>query len=111
MRNVFKDLPQDQDREVFTEMLRTDQLRVERIVSSGQSSPEQGWYDQAENEWVLVLSGSATLEIDKKGAVHMTAGDYLHIPAHHKHRVTHTSTDEVTIWLAIFYRGEPARHV
>ncbi len=28
-------------------------LRVERIVSIAQSSPEGFWYDQPEDEWVL----------------------------------------------------------
>ena len=33
--------------------------KIERIVSRGHASPEDFWYDQEENEWVMVVKGTA----------------------------------------------------
>jgi cupin 2 domain-containing protein len=55
MENIFSSLPVDLEHEVFEELVRTGNVRIERIVSRGHVSPGQGWYDQDENEWVLVL--------------------------------------------------------
>ena len=38
-------------------------VRLERIVSSGQASPEGFWYDQLETEWVTVLAGQARIRV------------------------------------------------
>lgn len=79
--------------------------RIERIVSTGQSSAPDFWYDQEEDEFVLVLKGSAVLEFDDEEmaeSVTLTAGDSLTIAAHQRHRVKSTSTDEPTVWLCVF---------
>jgi cupin 2 domain-containing protein len=77
---------------------------VERIVSQGHCSPEGFWYDQDENEWVIVLSGIAAIEFEGVAEIiQLLPGSYLNIPAHKKHRVTQTSSDEKTVWLAIYY--------
>ena len=39
-------------------------LRIERIVSTGQTTPEGQWYDQDTDEWVLVVAGAARLRIE-----------------------------------------------
>jgi hypothetical protein len=39
-------------------------MKIERIISQGQASPPGFWYDQAWNEWVIVLKGSATLQFE-----------------------------------------------
>lgn len=57
MANLFADIPAELAREVFEEIIATDTIRIERIVSHGHSSPASGWYDQQEHEWVLVLAG------------------------------------------------------
>lgn len=49
MNNLFTNLPNDLSNEVFTDLVTSHSVRIERIVSSGQSSPESGWYDQDEN--------------------------------------------------------------
>lgn len=61
MKNIFSDLPSELKNEQFTELLRTKNIRIERIVSKGHTSPTTGWYDQEENEWVLVLQGAGTI--------------------------------------------------
>lgn len=101
--SLFQGLPDASAEEVIETLMQNEHVRIERIVSCGQCSAEGDWYDQAENEWVLVLQGQARLEM-ADGEVHaLGAGDYLQIPAHQKHRVAWTDEEQVTIWLAIFY--------
>lgn len=103
MNNVFAEIPTTVSSEVFDDLLSTKNLRIERILSHGQSSPELGWYDQDENEWVVVLSGFGVIEFEDGREVRLNKGDYLNIKAHEKHKVKATSLKEVTVWLAIFY--------
>lgn len=103
MTNIFNDIPAEFANEIFEDILITDKLRIERIVSKGQTSSENGWYDQSENEWLVILSGYGVIEYINGVKVTLKQGDYLNIKAHEKHRVIETSSDEVTVWLAIFY--------
>lgn len=103
MNNLFTNLPNDLSNEVFTDLVTSHSVRIERIVSSGQSSPESGWYDQDENEWVLVLEGFGTIAFEDGSEKTLCKGDYLTIPAHQKHKVSRTDPDNLTIWLAVFY--------
>ncbi|WP_107852889.1 cupin domain-containing protein [Oceanimonas marisflavi] len=103
MANLFHSLPTDLTEERFDQLLNTPGVRIERIVSRGHTSPAEGWYDQAEDEWVLVLTGSGTLEFEDGRRQTLVPGDHLYIPAHQKHRVCHTAADEATIWLAVFF--------
>ena len=80
-------------------------LRIERIVSSGQVSPD--WYDQDQDEWVLLLEGGAHLLIEGEGELVLGPGDHLLIGAHVRHRVTWTDPERPTIWLAIHFEGPP----
>jgi len=91
------------DAEVFEDIVRSDHVRIERILSKGQASPASGWYDQDENEWVMVLQGRGILAFDDGSEVELHAGDYINIPAHKKHRVAWTDPDRATIWLVVFY--------
>lgn len=102
--NLFSELPETLGEEVFTDLLQHKNLRIERILSQGQSSPDTGWYDQAENEWVLVLQGAGTLEFESGRKVTLKPGDHLNIPAHCRHRVVWTDSDQITVWLAVFYQ-------
>lgn len=102
--NIFAALPEDLSREVFEDLCRSRSVRIERIVSKGHTSPETGWYDQEENEWVMVLKGRATLEFEDGTVCSLAAGDYVNIPAHAKHKVAWTEPDEETVWLAVFYQ-------
>jgi len=103
--NLFHDLPTSLPDELVEILLQTDHVRIERIVSTGQSSPENFWYDQDEGEWVILLRGEATLEFyDGIGMRRMRVGDFVFIPAHQKHRVTATSAKKPTVWLAVFVK-------
>ncbi|MEI8071355.1 MAG: cupin domain-containing protein [Planctomycetota bacterium] len=90
--------------ELFATLLEDSDVRIERIVSHGHSSPPGFWYDQDQAEWVLVLRGAARLEFDDR-VLDMRPGDFVNIPAHQKHRVAWTTPDEPTIWLAVHYGG------
>ena len=107
--NIFdtSTLPQPLNDEHFQDLLKTDTVRIERIVSEGQSSPPDFWYDQEESEWVTVLQGHAVVSMqndDGKTVSHtLNKGDSLLLPSHQKHRVDSTSADPITIWLAVFF--------
>jgi cupin 2 domain-containing protein len=101
--NIFEQIPKDLKEEVFQTILSSDKLSIERIISYGQSSPLSGWYEQEKNEWVMLLQGEALISFESKEDVKLIAGDYLHIPALLKHRVTWTQPNVVSIWLAIHY--------
>jgi cupin 2 domain-containing protein len=100
--NLFANLPKDLPEEFFETILESQNLRIERIVSLGQSSPEGFWYDQNENEWVILLKGAARLTVGDK-TIDLAPGDFINLLAHTKHRVEWTKPDEPTVWLAVFY--------
>jgi cupin 2 domain-containing protein len=102
--NLFADVPERLAREDVATLLSAPGLRIERIVSHGHASAPDDWYDQAQAEWVIVLAGSASLVFDDNAAtLRMQAGDYVHIPAHRRHRVEWTDPGQPTVWLAVHY--------
>ena len=102
--NILRSLPKDLGLEVFEDIVRSPAVRIERIVSKGHSSPDVGWYDQGESEWVMVVEGKASLSFEDGAEYDLCAGDYIEIPAHVKHKVAWTDPNEVTVWLAVFYK-------
>lgn len=102
--NIFSDIPENAAAEVITTLIDRPPCRIERIVSYGQSSPEGFWYNQAWDEWVLLLQGAATLDLDGD-VVALRPGDHKLIPAGVRHRVLQTALDQPTIWLAV-HMGE-----
>ena len=100
--NLLTDIPAHLPEELFTNLLNAPNVRIERIVSHGHSSPEGFWFDQDQHEWVLLLQGAARLQFEDN-TIEMKPGDFINIPAHTKHRVEWTTPDEPTIWLAVFY--------
>jgi cupin 2 domain-containing protein len=90
--------------EISETLLKSEHFEVERIVSSGQATPPGTWYDQDTNEWVILLTGSAGLLIEGETDLYvMHPGDYIHIPAHQRHRVEWTNPEQKTVWLALHY--------
>lgn len=76
--------------------------RVERIVSTGQRSPPGFWYDQDWDEFVLLVSGAAVMDIAGQDTPRLLQpGDWLHLPAHTRHRILWTPADRATVWLAV----------
>lgn len=103
MNNIFADLPGYLPQELIETLHQNNNVRIERIISHGQSSPSGFWYDQEDDEWVIILRGSAKLQFEDR-TIDMKPGDYVHIPAHQKHRVHWTTPDEPTVWLALFFK-------
>ena len=103
--NLLGQIPTTLPEELFQILASGAGMRIERIVSKGHASPPGYWYDQTENEWVMVVKGEAKLRFEKDNRiVHLMAGDYVNIDAHERHRVEWTREDEETVWLAVFYQ-------
>ena len=104
LNNLFSNLPTNSTEELVEVLAENKHVRIERIVSTGQASPENFWYTQERAEWVVVLKGEAKLFFERDDTpIHMKPGDHVTIPAHRKHRVERTSPDEPTVWLAVFF--------
>jgi len=105
IKNIFSDLPKMMIEEMAEALLDTRHFRLERIISSGQGTASGEWYDQDTSEWVILLGGSAGLLFEgETEACVMRPGDYVHIPAHRRHRVEWTDPEQKTIWLALHYQ-------
>lgn len=104
--NLRRDLPaRPLPDEIFDVLVERPGLRIERIVSTGQTTPEGQWYDQEADEWVLVIAGAARLRIEGEGTDRdLGEGDWILLPARCRHRVTWTRSEPPTVWLAIHFR-------
>jgi cupin 2 domain-containing protein len=104
--NLERDLPaRSLADEIVDLLVERPGLRVERIVSTGQTTPEGQWYDQETDEWVLVVAGAARLRIEGEATDReLGEGDWILLPAHCRHRVTSTRSEPPTVWLAIHFR-------
>ncbi|MDD5772012.1 MAG: cupin domain-containing protein [bacterium] len=104
INNIFKNIPDNLPDELTEILLSKGDVKIEKIVSKGHSSPDGFWYDQDKNEFVLLVEGKAKLIFEnKKGSIILEKGDYVNIPAHAKHRVEWTDPENETIWLAVYY--------
>ena len=83
--------------EDFNTLFKSKNIKVVRIVSSENIEPQE--YIQEEDEYVILLEGSATLEIDSK-IKELARGDALLIPSKTPHRVLQTSRG--ALWLAVY---------
>ncbi len=104
--NILSGIPEALPQELEQLLLENEHLSIRRILSKGHSAPAQGWYEQQDNEWVLVVKGEGIIEFTDHSERHMQEGDYCYIPALKKHRVKWTPEQEVTIWLAIHFPGQ-----
>jgi cupin 2 domain-containing protein len=102
IENIFSKIPEQVPDELFQTLLSNKQIKIERIISKGHSSSVNNWYDQIQDEWIILLEGQAKLQFANNTALlNLNPGDYLFIPAHSKHRVHWTDPTITTIWLAI----------
>lgn len=102
-QNIYQLAPLLPNQELFEVLLTTPNILIERIVSTGQSTPDGQWYDQDRDEWVILLQGQAQLSYEDGRIVELLPGNYLHLPAHQKHRVEATSSNPPCIWLAVHF--------
>jgi cupin 2 domain-containing protein len=95
-------LPSPQAEEQVERLIDGPGVRIERIVSTGQASPPGFWYDQPDDEFVVLLSGAARLRFEADDLVlDLKPGDWVEIPAHVRHRVESTQVEPPTVWLAV----------
>jgi cupin 2 domain-containing protein len=106
--NLFADLPNASAAETLETLLQTEHVRIERIVSSGQASPDGYWFDQPGDEWVLVVQGRARLNFADGAPKELGPGDFVYIPAHQRHRVEWSDPQQATIWLAVHIEAASA---
>lgn len=86
--------------EVTDILAQSAAVRVERIVSAGQTTD---WYDQHESELVALLQGEAVLAWEGGEETRLHTGDVLTIPPHKRHRVSYTSSQPPCVWLCVFW--------
>ena len=96
--NVFEIADKFSSQEIFEELYLNKDIRIEKIISYGQTTPADIPYIQAHDEWVLILEGSAKLKLEGE-EISLQKGESLLIPANTEHWVTYTHNP--TIWLAI----------
>jgi cupin 2 domain-containing protein len=102
--NLYDDVATQLRDEQLLDLFAAPNLRIERIVSTGQATPPGAWLDQSQAEWVILLRGAAVLRFaDETSTRELRPGDYLNIPPHCRHRVEATAADEPTVWLAVHY--------
>ena len=101
IKNLFNNIEMPSDGSELTEALFQGEVLIERIVSTGQVTASDTWYDQPRDEWVALLQGNATILFGSGNEVNLCSGDNLLISAHQLHRVTYTSLNPPCIWLAV----------
>lgn len=89
--------------EIGDELARLGTVVIEQIVSGTLPAPVE--YDQDHDEWVVVVSGAAVLEV---GDVRMSleSGDWVLLPARTRHTLLETQPG--TRWLAVHAAASPS---
>ena len=100
-------LPSSRTGEQIERLTGGPNWRIERIVSTGQASPPGFWYDQPDDEFVVLMTGAARLRFETgEVSLDLVPGDWVEIPAHVRHRVEWTQADPPTVWLAVHRSAE-----
>ena len=86
--------------ERFSDLARLGDCRVELILSS--EAAVDTVYDQPHDEWVVLLDGAATLDVEGE-RVALAAGEWLLLPARTRHRVVRVV--QGSRWLAVHADG------
>lgn len=89
------------EREYFETLMPDANVRIERIISTGQFTPPGVWLEENTDEWVVLLRGSAVIGYEDQRTIELEEGDWILIPAHTMHRVVSTTLDPPCVWLAI----------
>jgi cupin 2 domain-containing protein len=103
--NILDNYKIESKDELFDVLFKNDNVIIERIISYGNITPDGEWYDQSKDEWVILLEGNAKIVFEDNSIIELNKGDYLHLPAHKKHRVSYTSIEPNCIWLAFHFKS------
>ena len=102
MNNIYDDIPDVLEKELFEPILEREGFRIERIVSFGHGTPSGQWLSQKEDEWVIVLEGEAEISFsDGSPNCRMKPGDHIFIASGREHRVEWSAPEKRTVWLAV----------
>lgn len=93
------------DEEIFISLYKSPSVYIEKIVSTGQATPDNVWLEDERSEWVMLLKGKAGIKFADSDEFELHEGDYFLIPAFTKHRITFTSTETECIWLAVYFKS------
>ena len=99
--DLLKNIPDKSKDEIFETILEKKDIKIERIISYGQTTAKDYWYDQDQDEFVLILKGKAKIKYELGEIIQLDEGSSIYIKAHEKHQVIYTTNP--TIWLAIFF--------
>ncbi len=102
--NIFENIQPTSGKEVIEVLLKNENIVIERIVSYGFRTPDDFWYNQDKNEWVVLLTGEAEIKFKDGKVSRLKAGDYLFIPAHQEHKVSYVSKEPNCTWLAFHFK-------
>jgi cupin 2 domain-containing protein len=104
INNIFKysnKLINSKD-EFFEDLINNNSFRIERIISSGQRTPDSIWLEEETNEFVLLIEGASNIRFfEDNSIIDLQKGDWLVIPKNTKHRIEYT--ENLTYWLTIHY--------
>jgi cupin 2 domain-containing protein len=95
--NIYEIADPEQGSESFVTLHQKGSLKIEAIRSRLTFSGEE--YIQEEDEWVILVRGTAKLEIEGVERL-LRAGDCLFLAHHIRHRVLFTSDD--ALWIGVF---------
>ena len=102
VHNIAGAIPSGAASEHFETLAKSPTVQIERIISAGHTTPEGEWFDQTRDEWVMIAHGAARMAVEgESGELELNVGDWVLIPAGCRHRVTWTTPDTQTIWLAV----------
>lgn len=105
MTENFLKLPEDlpHDFELFQTVISNEKIVIERIISSGQHTPEGQWLEDERDEWVMLIQGKSEISFEEGSISELNPGDHLTIPKNTRHRVEKTSSVPACIWIAVYY--------
>lgn len=101
--NIYQNIPDYAKTEIFEDILKSENIRIERIISYGPESNDSEWYEQNENEWVILIEGKAKLIFEDSELI-LEKGDHINIPAMKRHKVEIIEKENKCIWIAVFYK-------
>ena len=65
-KNLFSNIPHNLQKELIEPLIKTKNCKIERIISKGHATPKGKWYDQKQNEFVLLIKGEADLLVENQ---------------------------------------------
>ena len=87
------------DKENFEILIERGNIKIKRITSPKNFKSEI--FIQEEDEWVMVIQGSAELDIAGR-KVKISEGEHIFIPRKTYHQILKTSDEIETVWLAVY---------